>query len=88
MALFAFSNNTIYLCIIIKKFKDMKKYFLTSSERDALLSLLSDALAANDLKSIRLGEIKEPFYEIHPFILISQLHYDILHGIQYTLSKL
>lgn len=66
----------------------MKKYFLTSSERDALLSLLSDVLAANDLNSIDLGETKKPFYEIHPFILISQHHYDALHGIQYTLQKL
>lgn len=66
----------------------MKKYFLTSSERDALLSLLSDVLAENDLNSVELGDRKEPFYEIHPFILISQHHFDMLHGIQYTLSKL
>lgn len=66
----------------------MKKYFLTSSERDAILSLLSDVLSANDLKSIELGDTKKPFYDIHPFILISQHHYDLLHGIQYTLSKL
>ena len=66
----------------------MRKYFLTSSERDALLSLLSDVLAVNDLNSVELGDRKEPFYEIHPFILISQRHYDILQGIQYTLYKL
>lgn len=66
----------------------MKDYPFTSSERDALLSLLSDVLASNDLKSIDLGESKKPFYEIHPFILISQHHYDLLHAIQYTLLKL
>lgn len=66
----------------------MKKYFLTSLERDALLSLLSDFLASHDLKSIDLGDKKEPFFETRPFILISQHHYDILHCIQYTLSKL
>lgn len=66
----------------------MKRYFLTSSERDALLSLLSDVLASNDMNSIELGDSKKPFYELHPFILISQHHYDILHGIQYTLHKL
>lgn len=66
----------------------MKKYFLTSSERDALLSLLSDVLSENDLNSVELGDRKEPFYDIHPFILISQHHYDMLQSIQYTLSKL
>ena len=66
----------------------MKKYFLTSFERDALLSLLSDVLESNDLNSIDLGEPKETFYEIHPFILISKHHYDLLHSTQYTLSKL
>lgn len=66
----------------------MKKYFLTSSERDALLSLLSDVLESKDIESIELGDTKKPFYDIHPFILISQHHYDMLHGIQYTLSKL
>lgn len=65
----------------------MKKYFLTSAERDALLSLLSDVLASNDMKTIELGDKKIPFCDIHPFILISQHHYDLLHGIQYTLSK-
>lgn len=66
----------------------MKKYFLTSSERDAILSLLSDVLSFNDIKSIELGDRKEPFKEMHPFILISQHHYDLLHGIQYSLLKL
>ena len=66
----------------------MKKYFLTSSERDAILSLLSDVLSVNDLKSIDLGERKIPFYEIHPFILISQYQYDMLSNIQYTLLKM
>lgn len=66
----------------------MKKYFFTSSERDAILSLLSDVLSVNDLNLIDLGEEKKPFYEIHPFILISQHHYDMLQGVQYTLLKL
>ncbi|WP_337637925.1 hypothetical protein [Prevotella sp.] len=66
----------------------MKKYFLSSSERDALLSLLADVLMSDDIKSVELGDTKKPFYDIHPFILISQHHYDMLQGIQYSLSKL
>lgn len=39
----------------------MKKYFLSSSERDALLSLLADVLTSNVIKPVELGDTKKNF---------------------------